>query len=199
MSFWKCGHVVPLPFCSYFICVLDMDCCRSRLLKRLGVIGFMLMLWTVVSCPTSQSALSLWTLFGPSLTYLWMSTWFVPPSPAISFHSNQTDSAAQFRSVISFSEMVRWTTKFWHLYALSVKWGGFCTDAACVLQMIVEPENRVPDFIKAGADIVSVHCENASTIHLHRTINQVCVQELSNLQVVLMFMGMVIGISSFYS
>jgi len=39
--------------------------------------------------------------------------------------------------------------------------------------MIVEPENRVPDFIKAGADIVSVHCENASTIHLHRTINQI--------------------------
>jgi ribulose-phosphate 3-epimerase len=37
----------------------------------------------------------------------------------------------------------------------------------------VEPEQRVPDFIKAGADIVSVHCENASTIHLHRTINQV--------------------------
>ncbi|XP_024388586.1 ribulose-5-phosphate-3-epimerase, chloroplastic [Physcomitrium patens] len=39
--------------------------------------------------------------------------------------------------------------------------------------MIVEPEQRVPDFIKAGADIVSVHCENASTIHLHRTINQI--------------------------
>ncbi|RAL49263.1 hypothetical protein DM860_017543 [Cuscuta australis] len=39
--------------------------------------------------------------------------------------------------------------------------------------MIVEPEQRVSDFIKAGADIVSVHCEQASTIHLHRTINQV--------------------------
>lgn len=39
--------------------------------------------------------------------------------------------------------------------------------------MIVEPEQRVPDFIKAGADIVSVHCEQASTIHLHRTINQI--------------------------
>ncbi|RVW14699.1 Ribulose-phosphate 3-epimerase, chloroplastic [Vitis vinifera] len=38
--------------------------------------------------------------------------------------------------------------------------------------MIVEPEQRVPDFIKAGADIVSVHCEQSSTIHLHRTINQ---------------------------
>ncbi|CAL9190233.1 ribulose-phosphate 3-epimerase, chloroplastic-like [Musa acuminata AAA Group] len=39
--------------------------------------------------------------------------------------------------------------------------------------MIVEPEQRVPDFIKAGADIVSVHCEQSSTIHLHRTVNQV--------------------------
>ncbi|EFJ18403.1 hypothetical protein SELMODRAFT_228435 [Selaginella moellendorffii] len=39
--------------------------------------------------------------------------------------------------------------------------------------MIVEPEQRVPDFAKAGADIISVHCENASTIHLHRTINQI--------------------------
>lgn len=37
--------------------------------------------------------------------------------------------------------------------------------------MIVEPEQRVADFIKAGADIVSVHCENSATIHLHRTIN----------------------------
>ncbi|XP_009798423.1 ribulose-phosphate 3-epimerase, chloroplastic-like [Nicotiana tabacum] len=39
--------------------------------------------------------------------------------------------------------------------------------------MIVEPDQRVPDFIKAGADIVSVHCEQSSTIHLHRTINQI--------------------------
>lgn len=39
--------------------------------------------------------------------------------------------------------------------------------------MIVEPEQRVPDFIKAGADIVSVHCEQSSTIHLHRTITQI--------------------------
>ncbi|XP_031404975.1 ribulose-phosphate 3-epimerase, chloroplastic [Punica granatum] len=39
--------------------------------------------------------------------------------------------------------------------------------------MIVEPEQRVPDFIKAGADIVSVHCENSATIHLHRTLNQI--------------------------
>ena len=42
-----------------------------------------------------------------------------------------------------------------------------------LLQMIVEPEQRVPDFIKAGVDIVSVHCEQSSTIHLHRTVNQV--------------------------
>ncbi|GMP33426.1 hypothetical protein CsSME_00006748 [Camellia sinensis var. sinensis] len=39
--------------------------------------------------------------------------------------------------------------------------------------MIVEPDQRVPDFVKAGADIVSVHCEQSSTIHLHRTVNQI--------------------------
>jgi ribulose-phosphate 3-epimerase len=39
--------------------------------------------------------------------------------------------------------------------------------------MIVEPELRVPDFVKAGADIISVHAEVASTIHLHRTLNQI--------------------------
>ncbi|KAJ6970291.1 hypothetical protein NC653_034781 [Populus alba x Populus x berolinensis] len=39
--------------------------------------------------------------------------------------------------------------------------------------MIVEPEQRVPDFIKAGADIVSVHCEQSATIHLHRTLNMI--------------------------
>ncbi|KAJ6797651.1 ribulose-phosphate 3-epimerase, chloroplastic-like [Iris pallida] len=39
--------------------------------------------------------------------------------------------------------------------------------------MIVEPEQRVPDFIKAGADIVSIHCEQTATIHLHRTLNQI--------------------------
>ncbi|KAL2621505.1 hypothetical protein R1flu_001710 [Riccia fluitans] len=39
--------------------------------------------------------------------------------------------------------------------------------------MIVEPEQRVADFIKAGADIVSVHCETTATIHLHRTVNLV--------------------------
>jgi len=39
--------------------------------------------------------------------------------------------------------------------------------------MIVEPEQRVADFIKAGADIVSVHCEQSATIHLHRTLNQI--------------------------
>lgn len=37
--------------------------------------------------------------------------------------------------------------------------------------MIVEPELRIPDFVKAGADIISVHCEGSSTIHLHRTLN----------------------------
>ena len=40
-------------------------------------------------------------------------------------------------------------------------------------QMIVEPELRVADFAKAGADIISVHAEQSSTIHLHRTLNMV--------------------------
>jgi hypothetical protein len=39
--------------------------------------------------------------------------------------------------------------------------------------MIVEPEQRIPDFVKAGADIISVHAEQSSTIHLHRVVNQV--------------------------
>ena len=39
--------------------------------------------------------------------------------------------------------------------------------------MIVEPELRVPDFAKAGADIISVHAEVASTIHLHRVVNAI--------------------------
>ncbi|KAG2445985.1 hypothetical protein HXX76_000588 [Chlamydomonas incerta] len=39
--------------------------------------------------------------------------------------------------------------------------------------MIVEPELRIPDFAKAGADIISVHAEQSSTIHLHRTLNMV--------------------------
>jgi pentose-5-phosphate-3-epimerase len=39
--------------------------------------------------------------------------------------------------------------------------------------MIVEPELRVADFAKAGADIISVHAEQSSTIHLHRVVNQV--------------------------
>ncbi|KAK3282453.1 hypothetical protein CYMTET_9811 [Cymbomonas tetramitiformis] len=39
--------------------------------------------------------------------------------------------------------------------------------------MITEPENRVADFAKAGADIISVHCEPGSTTHLHRVIGQI--------------------------
>jgi hypothetical protein len=39
--------------------------------------------------------------------------------------------------------------------------------------MIVEPESRVADFAKAGADIISVHAEQSSTIHLHRVVNMV--------------------------
>lgn len=48
-----------------------------------------------------------------------------------------------------------------------------CLLRLLLLQMIVEPELRVADFAKAGADIISVHCEGAATIHLHRTVNQV--------------------------
>lgn len=44
---------------------------------------------------------------------------------------------------------------------------------SCAAQMIVEPELRIPDFAKAGADIISVHAEQSSTIHLHRVVNQV--------------------------
>ncbi|CAE8584435.1 unnamed protein product [Polarella glacialis] len=39
--------------------------------------------------------------------------------------------------------------------------------------MIVQPENRVEDFATAGADIISVHAEPGSTVHLHRTIGQI--------------------------
>ena len=55
--------------------------------------------------------------------------------------------------------------------------------------MIVEPESRVADFAKAGADIISVHAEASSTIHLHRTLGQVlgpascCVSEGACLRV----------------
>lgn len=39
--------------------------------------------------------------------------------------------------------------------------------------MIVEPELRVADFAKAGADIISVHAEQSSTTHLHRLVYQI--------------------------
>jgi len=42
-----------------------------------------------------------------------------------------------------------------------------------VYLMIVEPKQRVPDFIKAGTEIVSVHCDQTSTIQFHRTLNQI--------------------------
>lgn len=37
--------------------------------------------------------------------------------------------------------------------------------------MIVEPDLIIPEFVKAGADIISVHAEGESTIHLHRTLS----------------------------
>lgn len=45
--------------------------------------------------------------------------------------------------------------------------------------MIVEPELRVADFAKAGADIISVHAEQSATIHLDRIVNQVRLPGLS--------------------
>jgi ribulose-phosphate 3-epimerase len=39
--------------------------------------------------------------------------------------------------------------------------------------MIVEPEKYVPDFAKAGADIISVHAEHNASPHLHRTLCQI--------------------------
>ena len=39
--------------------------------------------------------------------------------------------------------------------------------------MIVEPERYLDDFSRAGADHLIVHCEPASTTHLHRTIGHV--------------------------
>jgi ribulose-phosphate 3-epimerase len=39
--------------------------------------------------------------------------------------------------------------------------------------MIVEPERYVNDFAKAGADIISVHAEQSSTTHLHRTLGMI--------------------------
>ena len=37
--------------------------------------------------------------------------------------------------------------------------------------MIVEPERYIPDFVKAGADLVTVHVETCP--HLHRTLQQI--------------------------
>lgn len=39
--------------------------------------------------------------------------------------------------------------------------------------MIVEPERYLDDFAKAGADHILVHCESASTVHLHRTLSHI--------------------------
>lgn len=39
--------------------------------------------------------------------------------------------------------------------------------------MVVNPDQHIPSFAKAGADIISVHCEGESTIHLHRTLQMI--------------------------
>lgn len=40
--------------------------------------------------------------------------------------------------------------------------------------MIVEPERYLDTFAEAGADHLLVHCEPSATIHLHRTLSQIC-------------------------
>ncbi len=37
--------------------------------------------------------------------------------------------------------------------------------------MVAEPEHLVPDFVAAGADIVTIHYE--ATVHLHRAVHQI--------------------------
>ena len=39
--------------------------------------------------------------------------------------------------------------------------------------MIVEPERYLDDFVKAGANHLLIHAEPSSTVHLHRTLEQV--------------------------
>ena len=39
--------------------------------------------------------------------------------------------------------------------------------------MITEPERYVPDFAKAGADIITVHAEHTACPHLHRNLCQI--------------------------
>ena len=50
-----------------------------------------------------------------------------------------------------------------------------------VNRMIVEPEQRVADFVKAGSDIVSVHAEQSATIHLHRLVNNVSIMSVQTM------------------
>jgi len=39
--------------------------------------------------------------------------------------------------------------------------------------MIIEPEKFVPEFAKAGADIITVHAEHNACPHLHRNLSQI--------------------------
>ncbi|NJK33524.1 MAG: ribulose-phosphate 3-epimerase [Oscillatoriales cyanobacterium SM2_2_1] len=39
--------------------------------------------------------------------------------------------------------------------------------------MIVEPERYVPDFARAGADVITVHAEHNACPHLHRNLGQI--------------------------
>ena len=60
-----------------------------------------------------------------------------------------------------------------HMYILDIHTLQLYIMSTVPPQMIVEPEQRIADFAKAGADIISIHAEPNSTIHLDRTINMV--------------------------
>jgi len=46
--------------------------------------------------------------------------------------------------------------------------------------MIVGPEQCVPDFIKADTGIISEHCEQTATTHLHRIAKTVRISPIFN-------------------
>jgi hypothetical protein len=144
----------------------------------------MWMSWMGALCPTSPLALLLLMHCVLSLTFLLMFIWSVPLSFS---HVATSQGMLSFAAVLSFvscnlkGHLLCFAFVSCNLKALSFLYfdspgmttgNTLVTDVVVGPQMIVEPEQRVPDFIKAGADIVSVHCENAATIHLHRTVNQ---------------------------
>ncbi|GMP33425.1 hypothetical protein CsSME_00006748 [Camellia sinensis var. sinensis] len=89
---------------------------------------------------------------------------------SLSHPNSITFTRRKFRAIVKASARVDKFSKSDIIVSPSILSANF---AKLGEQMIVEPDQRVPDFVKAGADIVSVHCEQSSTIHLHRTVNQI--------------------------